>query len=75
MLELPPIPKLGYEIVWDCANCDQSEPMPIIGKSKNATNEDGSICHTIKLKCPNCGYINGEYRAIFYNLYEKGVIV
>ena len=42
---------------------------------RTTPNEDGSICHTIKLKCPNCGYINGEYRAIFYNLYEKGVIV
>lgn len=66
------IPKVGMVLVWDCINCDQEEEMKVTKNKKQSPNDDGSTCYTIELKCPNCNYINGEYRPIWYNLYSRG---
>ena len=73
-MSLPDVPKRGLLITWSCIDCDKVSRMKIIGSRKNAPNEDGSTCYTVKLECPNCGYINGQYRPIWYNFYKKGVI-
>lgn len=73
-MSLPDVPKRGLLITWSCIDCDKVSRMKIMGSRKNAPNEDGSTCYTVELGCPNCGYINGQYRPIWYNFYKKGVI-
>lgn len=49
--------------------------MEITGVKKNSLNADGSTCYTLKAVCGSCGYLNGEFKPIWYNLYELGVVV
>jgi len=73
-MEYPAVPKKGMSFVKECIHCDQTEKMIVTKIRKNTTNEDGSICYTLEMDCPNCGYTNGQYKPIWYNLYYLGVV-
>lgn len=73
--EYPSDPKKGFCIERYCINCDVLGVMEITKRKKNSVNSDGSICYTIQALCPNCGYENGRYKPMWWNLYQKGSMV
>ena len=68
----PATPKRGMTFVKECIHCDQTEEMIVNKVRKKNQNEDGSFCYTLEMDCPNCGYTNGQYKPIWYNLYSLG---
>ena len=64
---MKPIPERGDELVLTCRGCSKSNLMKIKSIKKNAQNEDGSWCYTVKAVCNICGFMNGDYRPIWYN--------
>jgi hypothetical protein len=73
--EYPTDPKKGYQIERCCINCDKTAMMNITKVRKKSINDDGSTCYTIQANCPNCGYENGQYKPMWWNLYRKGSMV
>ena len=71
---MKPIPERGDELVLTCRGCSKSNLMKIKSIKKNAQNEDGSWCYTVKAVCNICGFMNGDYRPIWYNFYRIGII-
>lgn len=68
-------PKRGHKLSRTCISCDLHGAMEITGVKKNSLNADGSTCYTLKAVCGSCGYLNGEFKPIWYNHYELGVVV
>lgn len=68
-------PKRGHKLSRTCISCDLHGVMEITGVKKISLNADGSTCYTLNAVCGSCGYLNGEFKPIWYNLYELGVVV
>lgn len=71
----PNDPKKGFLIERCCIHCDEVCMMPIISFRRKSINTDGSTCYTIKARCPNCDYLNGEYKPMWWNIYGLGSMV
>lgn len=69
------IPKRGQRIEITCIGCDKQGRMVVTSVRRNSENDDGSTCYTLKAKCQTCGYINGQLKPIWYNMYELGQVV
>ena len=54
---MKPIPERGDELVLTCRGCSKSNLMKIKSIKKNAQNEDGSWCYTVKAVCNICGFL------------------
>lgn len=72
---IPLKPKIGTKLYFTCIRCDSEGFRQVKGVKKNAENSDGSTCYTIKFLCADCGYLNGDLKPIWYNLYSSGEIV
>jgi hypothetical protein len=70
-----PIPKLKDELSRKCISCGVTGLMEVAGIKKHGRNDDGSTCYALKAVCGSCGYVNGEFKPIWYNLYELGAVV
>jgi len=68
-------PKCGHKLSRTCIRCDLHGSMEITQVKKNSLNADGSTCYMLKAVCGSCGYLNGEFKPIWYNLYELGAVV
>ncbi|WP_205289487.1 hypothetical protein, partial [Escherichia coli] len=66
---IPLKPKFGTKLYFSCIRCDSEGLRQVKGFKKNAENSDGIICYTIKFICADFGYINGDFKTIWYNLY------
>ena len=53
---MKPTPERGDELVLTCRGCSKSNLMKIKSIKKNAQNEDGSWCYTVKAVCNICGF-------------------
>lgn len=73
-MKLPDKPRIGTKLVFYCINCDSKGVRELCGKKTNAKNRDGSTCFTVTFLCNDCGYMNGEFKPIWYNFGELGCI-
>lgn len=73
-MEIKKYPIRGEYIFLMCKFCFKPSEMKITAVKKHNQNSDGSYCYSIKTKCSKCGYLNGEFRPIWFNFYSSGVI-
>lgn len=74
-MKYPLNPKRGQRLPLYCIACEKECEHIITGIKRNSVNDDGSICSTIKATCQKCGYLRGEYKPVWYNLYHAGCII